>query len=274
MESLGGRTLNRPWRLIVSGAADGVWNMALDEALAESVRAGGLPFLRFYEWKPYALSLGRFQNPAGLAETASLVPRVRRPTGGGGIWHADELTYSLGCRQDDLPVTGVKASFELLSGFLLDTWNGLGWAAKFAKDAVTGFELGAVTAACFAGQEEYDVTVGGKKLGGNAQRRDRLTIFQHGSIPRRLDWDMLDRLFHPDDRPQRETVTDLEECGWRSTSAALIPLLTQAFENRLGVQAAETSPSDVETARARVLAEERFGQADWTENGGGSVRPA
>lgn len=170
MEGLGGGTLSRPWRLIVSGAADGVWNMALDEALAESVRAGGLPFLRFYEWEPYTLSLGRFQNPSGLAEAAVLVPRVRRPTGGGGIWHADELTYSLGCRQDDLPVTGVKASFELLSGFLLDTWNNLGWAAKFAKDSATGFELGAVTVACFAGQEEYDVTVGGKKLGET--RRD------------------------------------------------------------------------------------------------------
>ncbi len=274
MEGLGVGTLNRPWRLIISGASDGVWNMALDEALAESVRSGGLPFLRFYEWEPAALSLGRFQNPSGLAEAARHVPRVRRPTGGGGIWHADDLTYSLGCRQDDLSVTGVKASFELLSGFLLDTWNTLGWTARFAKDAATGFELGAVTAACFAGQEEYDVTVGRKKLGGNAQRRDRLTIFQHGSIPRRLDWEMLDRLFFPDDRPSRDAVTDLEECGWKGTSAALVPLLTVAFERRLGVQAVETSPSGAETARAQILVQERFGQADWTETGGGSVRPA
>jgi lipoate-protein ligase A len=274
VEGLGVGTLSRLWRLIVSGASDGVWNMALDEALAESVRAGGLPFLRFYEWNPYALSLGRFQNPSGLADTAALVPRVRRPTGGGGIWHGDELTYSLGCRQDDLPVTGVKASFELLSGFLLDAWNSLGWPARFAKDAVTGFELGAVTAACFAGQEEYDVTVRGKKLGGNAQRRDRLTIFQHGSIPRRLDWDMLDRLFRPEDRPHRDSVTDLEECGWNGTSAQLVPRLRAAFETRLGVQAVETAPSEGEILRARTLAQDRFGQADWTETGGGSVRPA
>lgn len=269
---MGGRTLNRAWRLVVSGAADGAWNMAVDEALAESVRAGGAPFLRFYEWSPYALSLGRFQNPAGLSDAAARLPRVRRPTGGGGIWHADELTYSLGCRQDDLPVTGVKASFELLSGFLLNTWNALGWGARFAKDVNPDAPLGTVTAACFAGQEEYDVLIRGKKLGGNAQRRDRHTIFQHGSIPRRLDWPMLDRLFHPEDRPSREAVTDLAECGWAGSSAELIPLLVQAFRTGLGVATETSGLSDSETERVRVLARERFGNPDWTETGGGVLR--
>ena len=246
--------------------------MALDEALAESVRAGAAPFLRFYEWEPAALSLGRFQNPAGLTEAARQVPRVRRPTGGGGIWHADELTYSLGCRQDDLAVTGVKASFELLSGFLLDAWNSLGWPARFAKDTDTVLELGAVTAACFAGHEEYDVTVRGKKLGGNAQRRDRHTIFQHGSIPRKLDWSVLDALFHPEDRPSPQAVTDLAECGWTGSASALIPFLTAAFEKRLGAAMEAAEPSVAETGRARVLAAERFGQEAWTENGGGTLR--
>lgn len=246
--------------------------MALDEALADSVRDGGLPFLRFYEWQPAALSLGRFQNPSGLTEYAARVPTVRRPTGGGGIWHADELTYSLGCRQDDLGVSGVKASFELLSGFLLDAWNTLGWAASFAKDAQPETALGTVTASCFAGQEEYDIIVRGKKLGGNAQRRDRHTIFQHGSLPRKLDWSVLELLFHPEDRPHREAVTDLEECGWEKSVSELVPVLISAFQARLGVATKASSPSADERSHAALLVEERYGDVQWTETGGGSLR--
>jgi len=248
--------------------------MALDEALNESVRAGGLPFLRFYQWEP-TLSLGRFQNlTTGLGPGAGSVPRVRRPTGGGAIWHADELTYSLGCLQSDLPVTGVKASFELLCGFLLDTWTDLGWDAAFAKDRrLDGAPLGAFTPACFAGQEEYDILVGGKKLGGNAQRRDRTSIFQHGSLPGRLDRAQLARIFRPEDLPSPASTTDLEACGWTQPPRALVDRLIPAFLARLGAEGRPGSPTDAEAARARSLVEERYGNPGWTETGGGSLRP-
>src|SRR5207302_10197466 len=49
------------WRLIVSEALPGDMNMALDEALLESVIAGGSPVVRFYTWEPATLSLGTNQ---------------------------------------------------------------------------------------------------------------------------------------------------------------------------------------------------------------------
>ena len=250
--------------------------MALDEALAESVRAGGLPFLRFYFWEPATLSLGRFQNlQSGLTDEARDLPLVRRPTGGGGIWHADELTYSLGCVQDDLGVTGVKASFELLCGFLVQAWRSLGWNASFAKDAASDRSvLGAFTPACFAGQEEYDILVAGKKLGGNAQRRDRTSIFQHGSLPRVLDRAALDRLFLEGFRPDAASTTDLAECGWAGSSRDLIPVLASAFRGRLAVEWREGSPTEAEVHRAGVLVSERFADPSWTQTGGGSLRDA
>ena len=36
---------------------------------------------------------------------------------------------------------------------------------------------------CQVGFEAYDILVNGQKIGGNAQRRTKKAIFQHGSIP-------------------------------------------------------------------------------------------
>lgn len=247
--------------------------MALDEVLGESVRVGGLPVLRFYTWSPGCLSLGRFQNlQDGLTDEARRAPMVRRPTGGGGIWHDDELTYSLACRPDDLGVTGVKPSFELLCSFLLDTWRDLGWTAGFAKDG-GGSGLGAFTPACFAGQEEYDIVVGGRKLGGNAQRRDRGLVFQHGSIPRRLDHPRLAQLFAPDDRPDPASVTDLETCGWKGPLDDLIPRLADRFSKNLGAVWEESGSTAEEIRRAQELVDRKYGAEGWTRDGEGALRP-
>ena len=270
---MGERALNRPWRLIVTDPAPGSWNMALDEALADTVRAGGPPFLRFYFWNPGTLSLGRFQNlESGLSPAARSVPLVRRPTGGGGIWHENELTYSLSCTQDDLDVKGVKASFERLCGFLVDAWTSLEWNACFAKDRASEGPLGAFAPACFAGQEEYDVLVDGKKLGGNAQRRDRATIFQHGSLPLVLDHPTLARLFLPGFRPDPAATTDLASCGWKGSGSDLIPLLSEAFQRRLGVVWEVSSPTEEELLRAVNWEVQKFANPAWTQTGGGRLR--
>src|SRR4028119_1470164 len=89
--------LGRRWRLIDTPPAPGAWNMAVDEALAESVRQGGLPVLRLYRWSPRCLSLGRNQPARGRYDTAALAARgidvVRRPTGGRAVLHDRELAY-------------------------------------------------------------------------------------------------------------------------------------------------------------------------------------
>src|SRR2546428_8362110 len=50
------------WRLVVDSAWRGSQNMAVDEALLDSVSHGQAPpTLRFYQWAPACLSLGYFQ---------------------------------------------------------------------------------------------------------------------------------------------------------------------------------------------------------------------
>src|SRR6185369_16173948 len=178
------------WRLIVTSPLSGAENMAIDEALLRSFDPeSSLPVLRLYGWNPPALSLGRFQKAAEVLDLtrcrADDVTIIRRVTGGGLIYHADELTYSLVCAPGQIPpATSIKDSFRVLTGFLLAFYQALGLDAAYAVDAAPeGTRLGERTAFCFAGRESFDILVAGRKIGGNAQRRVKGVIFQHGSIP-------------------------------------------------------------------------------------------
>ncbi|MDK9719456.1 MAG: lipoate--protein ligase family protein [Trichlorobacter sp.] len=178
------------WRLIDTGPCFGRENMAIDEALFRCFDpATSRPVLRLYGWQPPALSLGRFQKASDDLDLtrcrADNLTVVRRITGGGAIWHADELTYSLVCSPSQIPpAASVKESFRVLTSFLLGFYRALGLQADYAVDlAPAGSKLGQRTPLRFAGQESYDIMLHGRKIGGNAQRRSREIIFQHGSIP-------------------------------------------------------------------------------------------
>ncbi|KAF0220492.1 MAG: lipoate-protein ligase [Geobacteraceae bacterium] len=178
------------WRLIDTGPLDGPANMAIDEALLNNFDPEtSAPVLRLYGWSPPALSLGRFQKATEVLDlercVAENVSVVRRITGGGVIYHCEELTYSIVCAPHQLPPAAtVKESFRVLTSFLRSFYGRLGLDARYAIDCFSGGErLGERTAFCFAGRESYDILVGGRKIGGNAQRRLRNVIFQHGSIP-------------------------------------------------------------------------------------------
>ena len=86
-------------RLLIDPPRGGAGNMAVDEAILQAVgQADAPPTLRLYRWREPTLSLGYSQSRGDIraagAEVQAL-PLVRRPTGGGAIVHADELTYSL-----------------------------------------------------------------------------------------------------------------------------------------------------------------------------------
>lgn len=179
-----------PWRFIDSGPLDGAANMAVDEALLACFDpATSRPLLRIYGWEPPALSLGRFQKAGEVLDRkrckGARVPVVRRITGGGVIYHAGEITYSLVCASHHVPpAASIRESFRVLTSFLIRFYGKIGLDARYAVDHFpAGTKLGERTAFCFAGRENYDIMIAGKKIGGNAQRRLRDVIFQHGSIP-------------------------------------------------------------------------------------------
>lgn len=73
------------WWWLNSGPGEAAFNMALDEALLESVGKLGAPVLRFYGWTQPAATFGYFQHYAEIERTTLLRPLIRRPTGGGQV---------------------------------------------------------------------------------------------------------------------------------------------------------------------------------------------
>src|SRR6266704_6644348 len=67
-------------------------NMAIDDAL---LGYATVPSIRFYRWQSPALSFGYFGRFAEVASYARERNLVRRWTGGGIVFHGDDLTYSI-----------------------------------------------------------------------------------------------------------------------------------------------------------------------------------
>ena len=257
------------WRLIDGGELDGPANMALDEALLSCFDAQhSLPVLRLYGWEPAALSVGRYQDAAAALDLelcqADGIPVVRRMTGGGIIYHARELTYSIVCAPGHIgEAVGVKDGFRRLCSFLLGTYQRLGLDVAFATDLNhDGAPLGQRTAFCFAGKEEFDVLVNGQKIGGNAQRRLRGAILQHGSIP--LESRVQEGLrYLKDPAPGASAAVSLAELGLRPELADLKGMLTDSFQQRLGVRLQPTGLSAEEMAATASLEKGKYRCSEW-----------
>lgn len=264
------------WRLIETPLLSGMENMAIDEALLRSFDAErSLPVLRLYGWEPGALSLGRFQKGAAVLDLercrAAHVPVVRRITGGGAIFHADELTYSIVCSPGQIPpASSVKDSFRVLTGFLLAFYRGLGLAAAYAADTVSaGTRLGERTAFCFAGRESFDILVEGAKIGGNAQRRQKGLVFQHGSIPL-INRALTGLSYMRDKTPAHARgVTSLEECGISATGDRLRHDLATAFAAHFGVELLTDTLTEGERRLAGALVAQKYSTDSWNLEGVG-----
>ncbi|HCW50627.1 MAG TPA: hypothetical protein DGR79_00940, partial [Clostridiales bacterium] len=185
----------REWRLIVEDeprcAAE---NMAVDEAVARSVAAGNAPpTLRFYRWRPPAVSLGYFQDAAEAVDLeacrAEGVSVVRRLTGGRAVLHDREVTYSVVVPSALLPDSVVE-SYRLLAEGLVTGLRALGYRAYLAPERPERAGdpgPGVPGAACFEVPSSYEILVGGRKVVGSAQVRRAGVILQHGSIMLELD---------------------------------------------------------------------------------------
>jgi lipoate-protein ligase A len=262
------------WRLVDTGFGAGAANMAVDEALLSSYDpARSRPVLRLYGWDPPALSLGRFQQAADVLDlprcAAAGVPVVRRITGGGVIYHTEELTYSIVCAPELLPPTAsIKESFRVLTAFLIRFYARLGLAPRYACDGPPGdASLGVRTPFCFAGREAYDILVAGKKIGGNAQRRMKGAIFQHGSIPLCNRAPEGSRFLREMPAGLDGGLASLRELGITASEAELKGELAAAFGESLGVTLEQEPLSREEREIALRLQREKYADPAWNLHG-------
>ena len=149
-------------------------NMAIDEAL---LGLAPVPSLRFYRWRRPSISFGYFGAYSDVGAEQTGRELVRRWTGGGIVFHGDDLTYSLVLPVDD------AAAFHSSRAVYAEIHTAVQWAL--------GTECGAtlvasaapkISDACFANPVAADVIANGRKIAGAAQRRTRAGLLHQGSI--------------------------------------------------------------------------------------------
>lgn len=242
------------WRVIAYSENDAFTNMAVDEAVSESVAAGGPPTMRFYGWKPSAVSIGYFQsleNEVDLKRCGELgVDFVRRRTGGGAVYHdnAGEITYSVMGKQELFP-KDILVSYRLICGWICGSLASLGMDAEF--------------------KPINDISVGGKKISGNAQTRRGGVLLQHGTILHSVDVDRMFSVLKVSDEKikdkmianVRERVTSIGQQKPGTSRAAVLQALLQGFTEGKSYEDGQLTPAEL--ARAEKLATERYRRKEW-----------
>jgi lipoate-protein ligase A len=190
MTAAGDDPIREPeWRLIREELLDGARAMAFDEVAARTAAEEGIATVRLYQWLPSCLSLGYRQAPEtvdwAFCEREG-IDVVRRPTGGGGIYHDThgDIAYSIVAPAESVP-GDLSETYEAFCEPLLDAFAELGVDASFAAES----EPALYEPSCYLREIDpaHDITAGSRKLCGNAQYRTRDAVVQHGSISFEVD---------------------------------------------------------------------------------------
>ena len=192
------------WNFINTGSKNPYYNMAMDEALLNFVSRGEIdPVIRFYTWNPATLSIGYFQRLQKEIDIDKVKEKgyglVRRQTGGRGVLHDKELTYSVIVPEShpNMPST-VTEAYKIISQGLLEGFKNLGFETYFAiprsKEERDKLKQPR-SSVCFDAPSWYELVVEGRKISGSAQTRQKGVILQHGSILQDIDIDDLFDMF-------------------------------------------------------------------------------
>ncbi|HXI71841.1 MAG TPA: hypothetical protein VNN22_15910 [Verrucomicrobiae bacterium] len=166
------------WLLLNSGKCDAAFNMALDEALLESMPRLQNPVLRFYGWTEPAATFGYFQKYSEVANLTPLRPLIRRTTGGGIVPHDADWTYSA-----VFPPGHEWHSLKAEESYRrIHDWLRLAFAELKVETELAPCCKKSLPGQCFVGHEKFDLLWRGNKIAGAAQRRNKLGLLIQGSV--------------------------------------------------------------------------------------------
>lgn len=263
-------TVGVNWRLILDEAATGARNMATDEALLWNMKLGDAPVLRFYNWHPSCLSLGRFQKLEDVAARGAWgVDLVRRPTGGRAVWHQHEITYCLVMREEELPSDerSVAASYRRLSEGFLQGLKQLGVEAEIAPGHERASSLNTKSSTrrrvlapnCFETATRADFVVDGRKLLGAAQCRRGGAILQHGSLL--LDADKNEWAIRVGGSMSH--IVTLKSLGVTSSRDEIVEALCEGLQQAWNVSLQPDVGNICEVEVASLLLKNKYKAEDW-----------
>lgn len=244
------------WKLLPLIEEKAAKQMAIDEAILITRAKNLVPnTLRFYTWKPSAVSLGYFQSVEQEVNLENLkkfkVDLVRRITGGGAVFHDQELTYSLIISEEKVP-KDIQESYELICGALVKGLEKIGITTEF--------------------REINDILAGGRKISGSAQTRRNGVVLQHGTLL--LDVN-LKRMFSllkiPNEKIRDKMIKKVEErvtsikkeLGRELGKKEILSALREGFEDTFNVSFQEGKLTSEEKKLARKLYQ-KYASKEWT----------
>ncbi len=249
------------WRLILDRKRPAKINMAVDEAiLTACANEISPPTLRIYDWTNPAISLGRLQKitPNSIdIEYCKMagIDIVRRPTGGRGVLHGHDVTFSIVLPEENLPkeFRGVRNSHRWLMAGIVGGLRKLGIDAGIGENSPVHDNPGSQSD-CFSKIAECDIHVGLQKIVGAAQARRDGIILEQCSIPHAQPSVDIRRIFaHP-----ATNAFILAHHVRRDIEQAIVQGMRQSLE----LDICAGSLSDWECNFAADLAESKYDDAD------------
>jgi lipoate-protein ligase A len=241
--------------------------MVIDEAILNARVTGQVPnTLRFYRWKPSAVSIGKNQNPENevyLDTCKKLgVDVVRRISGGGAVYHdfEGEITYSVVAKTSDLGTADITTVYYKIYDAITDGLRLLGVPADFSGGDAKNCP---------------NLTVGGKKISGSSQALTHGVVLQHGTILRRLDLPKMFQLLKlrdvscsiAADIGKRKITSIQNELGHRINPDTISNALIQGFKAILKIQLESGELSETEKETADKICKEKYGSIEWNFSG-------
>jgi lipoate-protein ligase A len=234
--------------------------MAIDRAVLGARGSGtSAPTLRLYRWEVPTVTLGRFQKleQVDLDECDRRgFDVVRRPTGGRGVLHDDELTYCVVAHTDDGVPRGVAASYRWLSAALAHAYRTLGVDAELTQRSRGPADSGA----CYLHATQADLSLGVAKISGSAQVWVGDAVLQHGSFVRTRDVDAESDVFRLGEGGRgallASTATLADALGRTPAVEEIADAVVGAFTRVLGLDLRPGVLSSEERDAASLLASE------------------
>lgn len=173
------------WFLWLDGAYLPAMNMAIDEELLSFADTLKTPVLRFYSWNRPSMSIGYVQSYTATAKSGYSI--VRRPTGGGVVFHDTDLTYTIVIPSEHkIEKLSREDSYYLFHGLIIKALSSIGLESELVK--LTEAPKERSTMQCFTAPVKFDIALKGakefsfQKIAGAAQRRTKNGILHQGSI--------------------------------------------------------------------------------------------
>lgn len=250
--------MTEKWRLLLTGENTAAKNMAIDRAILVANSNGKVPStVRFYSWRPAAISIGYFQSledEIDLVNCRDLgVDYVRRITGGGAVFHENELTYSI----------VIPESHKEISKNIMESYGKICGAVM---KGLTHLDI----------ESEYkpinDIVASGKKISGNAQTRKMKTVLQHGTIIMDVDVEkMFSILKVPNEKIKdkmiasvKDRVTSIKNIKGKKVDFDVVAkAMKKGFEEEFKIKLIEGVLTEEEEELANKFERECFSAKDW-----------